>query len=120
MPGVGEVTNVVQVTGFMTVLGLVAWLVRRVFTHTIPRLAKDYKESLERQQQLFQTSLEKQQESFHSALERQRNDFKESLTQERTDFKEALREEREYIGKRLDRLSDAVERLATRGGGNGA
>lgn len=121
MPNVGDAANVAEIAGYITVLGLVTWLVRRVFTHTIPRLAKDYKESLERQQDLFTAALDKQQETFHEALALQRSDFKDALLQERTDFKEALREEREYIGKRLDRLSDAVERLAQSRveGGNG-
>ena len=119
MPNVGDAASVVEIAGYITVLGLVTWLVRRVFTHTIPRLAKDYKESLERQQDLFTAALNKQQEMFQTSLTEQRSDFRESLSQERIDFKEALREEREYIGKRLDRLSDAVERLAQKEGGNG-
>lgn len=120
MPNVGDAANVAEIAGYMIVLGLVTWLVRRVFTHTIPRLAEDYKKSLERQQDMFTAALDKQQEMFQTSLAQQRSDFKEALTQERSDFKEALREEREYIGKRLDRLSDAVERLAQREGNNGA
>lgn len=111
MPIVGDAVNVVEMAGYMVVLGLVAWLVRRVFTHTIPRLADQYQKSLERQQDLFTASLDKQQNIFQIALSEQRVDFKEALAQERQDFREALREEREQLGKRLDRLSDAVERL---------
>jgi hypothetical protein len=121
MPNVGDAANAVEIAGYMVVLGLVTWLVRRVFTHTIPRLAADYKESLEKQQAIFTEHIDKQQELFQAALSQQRTDFKEALTLERTDFKEALREEREHIGKRLDRLSDAVERLVSSRpeGGNG-
>lgn len=111
MSSASGVTSYIEITGFLTVLGLITWLVRRVFTHTIPRLAKDFKESLEAQQATFTTALKEQQYTFQEALTLQREDFKEALRDERTDFKEALHEERERIGKRLDRLTDAVERL---------
>lgn len=83
-----------------TIILLVAWLVRRVFTHTIPRLATDFKEALTNQQTLFLKQLDEQ-----------RIDFKEALAEQRTDFREALKEERDQLGKKLDRLSQAVEAL---------
>jgi biopolymer transport protein ExbB/TolQ len=79
---------------------LVTWLVRRVFTHTIPRLADDFKESLKTQQGLF-----------IEQLERQRQDFREALSEQRTDFRDSLREERDQLGRKLDRLAEAVETL---------
>jgi len=82
------------------VIVLVGWLVRRVFTHTIPRLAGDFKEALNNQQALFLKQLEEQ-----------RDDFKTALAEQRIDFKEALRDERDQLGKKLDRLSNAVEAL---------
>ena len=88
-------------TGAMgAIIALVTWLVRRVFTHTIPRLAEDFKESLKSQQALFMEQLSSQ-----------RDDFKEALSEQRTDFKDALKEEREQIGEKLDKLSEAVEAL---------
>jgi len=112
MLGAVEVTSVVEVTGFLTILSLVTWLVRRVFTHTIPRLATDFRDGLGKQQDLFSSALKEQQITFQDALRLQREDFKEALKEERTDFKDTLREERDHMGKRLDRLTDAVERLA--------
>lgn len=79
---------------------LATWLVRRVFTHTIPRLADDFKDSLKTQQLLFIDQLEKQ-----------RNDFREALSEQRTDFRESLKEERDQLGLKLDRLAEAVETL---------
>jgi len=83
---------------------LVVWLVRRVFTHTIPRLAEDFKESLA-----------KQQTQFLKHLEDQRVDYKETLQAQRTDFREALRDERDELGKKLDRVAEAVEHLIAMG-----
>lgn len=83
-----------------TIILLVAWLVRRVFTHTIPRLAEDFKESLKSQQSVFLDQLEKQREDFREALSEQRGDFRESIKNEREDF-----------GRKIDRLSNAVERI---------
>ena len=79
----GEFTPLLQVTGFVSLLALVGWLVRRVFTHTIPRLATDFKESLAAQQKLFSETLERQQKVFVDALTQQRTDFRESLRYER-------------------------------------
>ena len=61
---------------------LVAWLVRHTFTHTIPRLAKDFKES----------------------LLAQRQEFLEQLRQQREDFKEELKAQREKIANTIDEL----------------
>ena len=79
---------------------LVTWLVRRVFTHTIPRLADNFKDSLKNQQELFIDQLEKQREDFRAAL-----------AEQRTDFRESLRDERDQLGRKLDRLAEAVETL---------
>lgn len=83
-----------------TIILLIVWLVRRVFTHTIPRLATDFKEALANQQALFLKQLDEQ-----------RIDFKEALSDQRTDFREALKDERDQLGRKLDRLAEAVETL---------
>ena len=83
-----------------TALGMMAWLVRRVFTHTIPRLAQDFRETLQSEQKLFTNQLTEQ-----------RDDFKEMLTQQREDFKESMKDERIYLGNKIDRLAEAVETL---------
>jgi len=95
-----DVGTLIESAGFLAVFGLVIWVVKRVFSHTIPRLAQDFKEALTNQQA-----------ASMAQLETQRNDFKEQLAYQRNDFREALREEREQLGKRLDRLSSAVESL---------
>jgi hypothetical protein len=95
-----NLTPLLETGGYAAILALVTWLVRRVFTHTIPRLAEDFKEALAKQQELFM-----------GQLEAQRVDFKEALAEQRTDFKESLRLEREQFGMKLDRLTLAVERL---------
>jgi len=82
---------------------LVVWLVRRVFTHTIPRLAEDFKEALKGQQGLFLEQLSKQ-----------RDDFRGALAEQRTDFRESLKDERDQLGRKLDRLAEAVETLIRR------
>jgi len=95
-----ELSNLLETFGYGAIVGLVTWLVRRVFTHTIPRLAQDFKESLIQQQNMFVDQLAAQREDFKVAMREQREDFKEALVQERDDF-----------GKRLDRLTTAVEKM---------
>lgn len=47
---------------------LLVWLVRRVFTHTIPRLAEDFKSSLAAQRKDFKTELRLQRGDFLGML----------------------------------------------------
>ena len=95
-----DLSPLLEMGAMGAIIALVTWLVRRVFTHTIPRLAEDFKESLKSQQALFMDQLGSQ-----------RDDFKQALSEQRTDFKEALQEEREQIGAKLDKLTEAVEAL---------
>lgn len=61
----GETVHVVEMAGYMVVLGLVVWLVWRVFTHTIPK-------SLEHQQDLFSgQAVHRFQRAARSAAERE-------------------------------------------------
>lgn len=99
--GVIEISPIIESAGFVTVFGLVIWVVKRVFSHTIPRLASDFKESLGSQQSIFAAQ-----------LELQRQDFKEVLSGQRQDFRDSLREEREQADKRANRLTDTIGRLA--------
>jgi hypothetical protein len=89
-------TPLLQAVGMPTIIALLAWLVRRTFTHTIPRLATDFKDALSEQHKFFSNQ-----------LEMQREDFKAALAQQRVDFMG----ERDQFSKRLDRLADAVESL---------
>ncbi len=83
---------------------LLAWLVRRTFTHTIPRLASDFKESLKSTNEFFKEELRTTRDDFRNELKEQRQDFQDSLKQLREDFKGEI----QYLGQRIDRLSDAV------------
>ena len=102
---------VIQTAGGLGAFGLVAWLLRRVFTHTIPRLASDFKEALVSQQKLFSTELEQFRELFTEEVTRQREDFKEELRLQREDFKGELRRERETFANRLDQIKTVVDSL---------
>lgn len=86
-----------------TCIVLVAWLVRRVFTHTIPRLAADFKEALTNQQT-----------AFLAQLDQQRCDFHEALVDQRKDFREALKGEQEALARRLDHITDDLGVLTRR------
>ena len=104
--------NVVEITAFATILGLMTWLVRRVFTHTIPRLAKDFKESLGNQAQIFKDEMQEQRSCFQSELGAQREEFKTELRCQRDDFKTELRFQREEFKVELGKLGDRVDVLA--------
>ena len=98
----------VQTGGALTAFGLIAWLVRRVFMHTIPRLAKGYEQSLE-----------SVQNRFYEELRLSRSDFKEELRAQREDFKEQIKAERDTFCNHLEKMTDAIKSLedAVRGRG---
>ena len=110
MPSASTIADATEIAGYLIVLGLVAWLVRRVFTYTIPRLAKDFRDTLEKQQELFAMVLTKQQDLFQKALDQQRTDFRESLAAERLDFKEIVHNRREEVAGRLNCIVEILSR----------
>lgn len=85
---------VAEVFGYLTILGLLTWLIRRVFTHTLPRLANDFRSSLAKQGDDFREITREQQTLFQQVLQQQRSDFQDSLRDMRTDFRETLVQER--------------------------
>ena len=88
-------------TGAMgTLIILVSWMVRRVFTHTIPRLAADFREALK-----------EQQETFANQLESQRNDFKQALSEQRNELRESMKNDHDDLGRKMDRLTVAIETM---------
>jgi Sec-independent protein translocase protein TatA len=95
-----EIQSALESAGFAIVLGLMVWVVKRVFSHTIPRLAGDFKESIAQLQK-----------TFAEQLDLQRKDFKEELQRQRLDFRESLRDERHDLERKLERLTLAVEDL---------
>ena len=66
--------------------GLIVWLVRYTFKSTIPRLAKDFRETLQQERQLF---------------------FEE-LRSQRDDFKGELKYERALWGEKIEGLTTAI------------
>jgi len=99
-----DVFRVVEIIGGASALSLLAWLVRRTFTHTIPRLADDFKASLATVTNFFKEELTASRNAFREELKEQRSDFQDSMRQLREDF----RGEVQYLGQRIDRLSDVV------------
>jgi len=90
----------VQTGGALGAFGLLAWLVRRVFTHTIPRLAKGYEDSLK-----------DVQDRFYEELRMSRADFKEELRAQREDFKEQIKLERDTFCAQLEKMTAAIKSL---------
>jgi homospermidine synthase len=78
--------TIVNLIGDLGAIGLVFWLVYKTTTHTIPRLAKEYSDS----------------------EQRQRSDFKEILQQQRIDFLQALERERQFQTNQADRIIEAI------------
>lgn len=95
-----QIGNIAEVVGGLGAFALVVWVVRRVFTHTIPRLAKSFEESLHASQT-----------QFHEELKACREDFRAELRAQRDDFKSMIRDERELFLTRLDRMSEAIGSL---------
>lgn len=92
-------------------MGLIVWLVKRTFSHTIPRLAGDFKESLEKQAEVFQEEIHAQRDFFQDEIRNQRESFREELKLQRED----LRIEINRLGERIDLLGDAVRELRKQG-----
>lgn len=88
---------------------LVSWLVRRVFTHTIPRLAGSFEKEREALSTQYQTLLSEQRADFQDALEAQRKVYSGQLSQQRTDFLLSQQEIRQDNRDALNRLFDALK-----------
>ncbi len=106
-----DVGTIVQTAGGVSAFGLVAWLLKRVFTHTIPRLAKDFKQALDAQAAVLTEELRNQRSLHEREYSQQREDFRAELQQQRNDFKDEMAREREFFAQQLQRLSTAVEHL---------
>ena len=82
----GETTELLKWVINLGAFGLVSWLVRHTFKSTIPRLAKDFRETLQEERRLF---------------------FDE-LRSQRDDFKDELKYERGLMGGKIDGLTHAL------------
>lgn len=72
-------------------LGFIFWLVHRTTTQTIPRLAKNFEDAVERQRIDFKEQAEKYRESFMELIREQRAQFFEELQREREFNEQHLR-----------------------------
>jgi flagellar motility protein MotE (MotC chaperone) len=106
-----SIDTVVQITTGATAFALIAWVLKRVFNYTIPRLAADFKESLAKQQEIFQAELQRQRETFERELTQLRLEMREELKEQRKEFREELQREREFFEHQLMRLNRTLEAL---------
>lgn len=106
-----NIGTIIQTSGSIGAFGLIAWVLKRVFTHTIPRMAVDFKDSLESQSRTFASGLQTQREMFEVEVIRMREDFRAELSQQRQDFKDEIRRERDFFGQQLERLTQAINQL---------
>ena len=125
---------VVTVGSILTALvGLFIWLVKRTYSHTIPRLAstfeksmeaqrnaaarlvEDFRESAKEQDRFFQEVIAEQNRVFRDELKEaredarlQRQEFRDELREQRKDFTTELR----HLASRMDALSDSYQAQA--------
>ena len=81
--------------------GFILWLIQRTFSHTIPRLAKD-----------FQDAVAAMQVAFEKSTDKQREDFREIVLLQRKDFERVLQREQEIHAVQTDKIVQALENLA--------
>ena len=86
-----EVLGLLKPVMEMGAFGLIVWLVRHVFTHTVPRLA----------------------ESFDRQLTRSLDSFERIHREDRDAYREELRLKREADARSIAELTSAIERLNT-------
>jgi len=99
-----------QAVAGATAIGLVAWLVKRTFGHTIPRMAGDFKEALDGLTARFSEELRAQREEFRAELHVAREQFRAELAAQRADFKTELT----GLGEKIEKLAKAVDDLEDR------
>ena len=74
---------IVDLMGNLGALGIVFWLVKRTFGHTIPRLSRDFAQAIKESRDDFRDILRDQREDFHDAIKVQQQFFADQVTQER-------------------------------------
>lgn len=100
------VKQVLEVSFAGGAFSLVVWVVQRTFKVTIPRLADDFKASLENQQKTYREDMKEARELFREELERERKTLQEILTNERASH--------ERIMERIEHLVSLMHRLESR------
>jgi len=111
-----DYTALAEALASIGAFGLVAWLLRRVFTHTIPRLTTSFSASLDKQAVIFREQLGEQQVLFQEELKQCRKDFSAELRSQREYFKEQNAEERKMFFSRMDSLTAAISYCARQQG----
>lgn len=95
----------------LAAIGLVVWLFKRTFGHTIPRISADFKEALKEQKEAAKEA----RREFLEELRAQRQDFMQTL--ERIDTRST--EERNECHQRIEEvkreLSDVVDAIRASG-----
>lgn len=98
-----ELKRVVELCFAGGAFSLVVWVVQRVFKITIPRLAHDFRDALDKQQTAYREDLRDIREMFRQELRDERTAMQELVANER--------DSRERISARIDTLIMMVERM---------
>lgn len=110
-PGSELIGTVIQSVGGVGAFGLIAWVLKRVFIHTIPRLAQDYKDALKEQQQTWMEEMKETRLAFKDEVHRQTEIFQSEILNQRENYRQELQREREFFANHLEKLTKAVENL---------
>ena len=94
---------ILELVGNLGAIGIVLWLVVRTTNHTIPRLAKQYEDGLEKQRSDSKDQNDKAAKVFETSLEKQREDYKTIANQSRQDHLLSLKDHREFFGQQIER-----------------
>ena len=82
--------SAVDLVGNLGALGIVFWLVRRTFSHTIPRLSGDFTKAIKEARDDFRAILRDQREDYHNAINVQQKFFADQIAQERAQTTEVI------------------------------
>jgi len=81
---------IVSLVGDLGAMGFILYLTHHLTTHTIPRLARQFEE----------------------AIDKQRADFKETLAQQRQDFQHWIEREQQVHLDEVTKLTEALKDIA--------
>lgn len=99
---------VLGILGVVTALGgLLGWLVKRTFGHTIPRLSKTFEKALVDQRTELISALDRQRGEFIAALQEERERNSSAINELRSD----MREDRQEFLKMADALRSEITTL---------
>jgi len=96
-------------------LTLLGWLVRRTFTHTIPRLASTYENSLLSLREAFERVTDKQWSAFREEMAT----FRAEAGAERKGFRDEMRAERDVTRELTEAINRNTQALVSGAGDEG-